>query len=118
MDTEEVKGERSAALTRVKTLSSQRILDPYTPIIDSLHHHRCEVCGTTEDLYIHLKDGDIRNRDLDNLTLLCYKCKLEADRKIFRSILYDVLGTIFQEKEKEIAPILRAPERESSKEKP
>jgi len=118
METEKVKGVRADEVARVKTLSSQKILDPYTPIIDSLHNHRCEVCGTTEDLYIHLRDGDVRNRSLDNLTLLCYKCKLEADRKIFRSILYDVLGAIVQEKEKEIVPLLAARERESPKEKP
>jgi len=112
MGKEEVKGARNGEGSRVKTLSSQKILDPYTPIIDTLHKHRCEACGSAENLYIHLRDGDIRNRSLDNLTLLCYKCKLEADRKIFRSILYDVLGAIYQEVEKEV-PLLRArtPER-------
>lgn len=115
METEKVGDAKTDELPRVKTLSSQKILDPYTPIIASLHKNRCEKCGSTENLYIHLRDGDIRNRDLDNLTLLCYKCKLEADRKIFRSILYDVLGAIYQEKEEEIVPILRA--REKSEEK-
>ena len=114
METEKVEGAKTDELTRVKTLSSQRILDPYTPIIDSLHKHQCEKCGSTENLYIHLRDGDVQNTSLDNLTLLCYKCKLEADRKIFRSILYDVLGAIFQEKEKEIVPLRPARERNIS----
>ena len=115
--TEVVKDAKNDELTRVKTLSSQRILDPFTPIVDSLLNHQCEVCGSTENLYIHLRDGDIRNSSLDNLTLLCYKCKLKEDRKIFRSILYDVLGTIYQKKEKEIVPSLLARERKSSEEK-
>jgi len=104
MGKEETKGAGSDEMSKVKTLLSQKILDPYAPIIGHLHNNRCEKCGTTENLYVHLRDGDIKNRSLDNLTLLCYKCKLEADRLIFRSILYDMLGTIYQEKEKEILP--------------
>ena len=106
MSDHETKGNEKNVPTNVKVLSSQKVLDPYSPIVAGLHKNRCEKCGSTESLYVHLKDGDVRNRRLDNLTILCHKCKLEEDRRIFRSILYDIVGAMYLEKEKEAVPIL------------
>ena len=100
MEKEAAQNEKSGVVPEVKVLSSQKILDPYAPIIAGLHKNRCEKCGSTGNLYVHLRDGDIRNRRLENLTLLCHKCKVEEDKKIFRAIMYDLVGTIYQEAEK------------------
>lgn len=102
MGKEGVQEEMSRSAPEVKVLSSQKILDPYAPIIAGLHKNRCEKCGSTGSLYVHLRDGDIRNRRLENLTLLCHKCKVEEDKKIFRAIMYDLVGTIYQGVEKGI----------------
>ena len=63
---------------------------------------------------MHLRDGDIRNRRIENLTLLCHKCKVEEDRRIFRAIMFDLLGAIYQAAEKQAAlPSLEQPRKAS-----
>lgn len=106
MNGHESRTKESNEAVSVKVLSSQKVLDPYSPIVASIHKNRCEKCGSTENLYVHLKDGDVRNRRLDNLTLLCHKCKIDEDRRIFRSILYDIVGSMYLDKEKDIAPLV------------
>jgi 5-methylcytosine-specific restriction endonuclease McrA len=43
---------------------------------------RCTVCGATEDLEVHHRDGDPSNDALDNLRSLCPDCHEAADREL------------------------------------
>lgn len=40
----------------------------------SLQNSNCRICGSVEDLERHHIDGDIRNNNLSNLTVLCKEC--------------------------------------------
>lgn len=35
---------------------------------------KCEMCGGTETLHVHHKDGDVTNNAIKNLQVLCVKC--------------------------------------------
>lgn len=41
---------------------------------------RCAICGSTENVDIHHKDGIAQNNNSDNLILLCRSCHMKAHR--------------------------------------
>ncbi len=43
---------------------------------------RCEVCGSTQNVDIHHKDGDWHNNALDNLIALCRSCHMKEHRSV------------------------------------
>lgn len=49
--------------------------------------YKCAVCGATERLNVHHRDGDHKNNDVRNLVLLCYSCHNNVAHKYTRDTL-------------------------------
>lgn len=41
----------------------------------------CEICGATENIDVHHKDGNYQNNSSDNLVTLCRSCHMKIHRK-------------------------------------
>ena len=44
------------------------------------NHEKCAICGSTENVDVHHKDGNWHNNSLDNLIALCRSCHLKEHR--------------------------------------
>ena len=45
----------------------------------------CRICGNTEELERHHIDGNIRNNNLSNLTVICKTCHIEIHKSLKRT---------------------------------
>jgi len=81
---------RKMRYSKVKNIgTSDNFLRKYLKPLLPKH---CEVCGTTEKLEIHHKDGNRRNNKLSNLMVVCRSCHRRIDNRI-RNIPKEKMGT-------------------------
>lgn len=62
----------------------------------------CAICGSTENMNIHHKDGDHSNNSLENLEFLCAKCHLTKAHTYRRNELGQFIGSELADYEMEV----------------